>query len=504
MDAALEKNRIDCWREAAREVISHEETAELVVPDTLPDIAEIIDADGVVLIRSKEAVKGAVAVTAEILATVLFLPEGGGNLCRLSLKLPWSCRMETEAADEKCMPAASLTLNSIDARALNPRKVLVRADLTAEMRCFARHTLELPVGVQCEKRMETLMTECVITPITAVREKTFAVVDEYALPASRPAIGSILKYRADLFVDDVKPVGSKLVFKGGIRTDVLYVGVDPEEPVSASFQTGFSQIVEMDAPCEDGLYDVSLLLTGAYIEQLTPTEQCRAIKAELHLAAQAVLRRKMRAEYLCDAYCNRAEAIVETASVAAEHLERMMDLRETLREVMETPEPVREVIAVSAFASHGAVKDGSAGCVISVHAIYRAESGAVSSVGRSYTVETPLELPGGMKASLLSLHCPEIFATPAAGGIEVRLPVDMRLALTAMQEMRPVSSIGFSEGDTPLRERPSLIIRCASEGDSLWSLAKRGCSTMELIRTVNGLEGETLPAGRALLIPKAR
>ena len=31
-------------------------------------------------------------------------------------------------------------------------------------------------------------------PITAVREKTFAVVDEYALPASRPAIGSILKY----------------------------------------------------------------------------------------------------------------------------------------------------------------------------------------------------------------------------------------------------------------------------------------------------------------------
>ena len=31
MDAALEKNRIDCWREAAREVISHEDTAEMVL-----------------------------------------------------------------------------------------------------------------------------------------------------------------------------------------------------------------------------------------------------------------------------------------------------------------------------------------------------------------------------------------------------------------------------------------------------------------------------------------
>ncbi len=504
MDATLEKNLISCWREAAKGVISREETAEMVVPDTLPDIAEIIDADGVILIRGKEAVKGAVNVTAEILATVLFLPEGGGSLCRLNLKMPWSCRLESGEADEKCVPTAALTLNSIDARALNPRKVLVRADLSAAVSCYRQSKLELPCAVQCEKRVETLMTACDITPVTAVREKTFAVVDEFTVPTSRPAIGSILKSRVDLQVEDVKTVGSKLVFKGSARTEILYAGVESGEPVSASFHTGFSQIVEMDAPCEGGSNEITLLLTGAYIEQLTPTEQCRGIKAELHLVAQALLRQEMHTEYICDAYCNHAEARVETEGLDAEHLERYMDLRETVRELMETPEPVREVISVSAFASRAAAAENAVGCTVSVHAMYRTENGAISSVSRSYAVESPLELSAQMQARVLSLNCPETFATPAAGGVEVRVPVDMRLALTETRAMHPVSSVVFAEDLAGARERPSLVIRCASDADSLWSLAKNGCSTMELIRRVNALEGEDVPAGRVLLIPKAR
>ena len=504
MDATLEKSLINCWREAAKGVISREETAEMVVPDTLPDIAEIIDADGVILIRGKEAMKGAVSVTAEILATVLFLPEGGGGPCRLSLKMPWSCRLEVDEADEKCVPMAVLSLTSVDARALNPRKVLVRADLTAALSCYRQARLELPCTVQSEKRVETLMESCAISPVTAVREKTFAVVDEYAVPSSRPAIGSILKYRVDLQVEDIKPVGSKLVFKGVARTEILYADVEFGEPVSASFHTAFSQIIEMDTPCEGANHEIMLLLTGAYIEQLSPTEQCRGIKAELHLAAQAVLRQEMDAEYICDAYCNCAKANVETESLTVEHLERYAELRETVRELMETPEPVREVISICALASRASAQENAVGCTVNLNAVYRSEGGTLSSVSRSYAVESALQLSPQLQARVLSVNCPESFATPAAGGIEVRVPVDLRVALTEMRELRPVSSVEFIEDNVCAQERPSLVIRRATETDSLWSLAKNGCSTMELIRQVNALESESVPAGRVLLIPKAR
>lgn len=504
MDATLEKTLISCWTEAARGAVSREETAEMVVPDTLPDIAEIIDADGVILIRGKEVIQGAVNVTAEILATVLFLPEGGGRLSRLSLKMPWNARLESAGLDEKCVPVASLTLCGIDARALNPRKILVRADVTAQMSCWRQTRLELPCGVQSEKSLETLMETRTISPVTAVREKTFAVVDEFDISSSRPAIGSILKYRVSLLTEDIKAVGSKLVFKGSAQTELLYAGVEYGEPVSAAFTSSFSQIIEMDALCEGGRSEVALLLTGAYIEQSSPGEQCRSIKAELHLAAQAVLRQDMESVFLSDAYCNSAQARLEREEVPVERVERELTLRENVRELMETPSPVHEVVSVYALVSPAEVRDDAVCCSVCVRAVYRTESGQLCAVSRTYPVKTALELSPGLRGCVRAVRCTEAYATPAAGGLEVRVPVDMLLAVCEPGTLTPVTSVTLEEDEGASAVRASVIVRSVSSEDSLWSLAKSCGSTVELICRVNALEGEELPTGRVLLIPRGR
>ena len=62
-----------------------------------------------------------------------------------------------------------------------------------------------------------------------------------------------------------------------------------------------------------------------------------------------------------------------------------------------------------------------------------------------------------------------------------------------------VTGMDFGDIQEADPSRPSVILR-NGRGEPLWEIAKQNNSTMEAIRTVNGLDGEFAPE-RMLLIP---
>mgnify|MGYP000478254753 CR=1 FL=1 len=54
MELAFEKNAVDHLQKLVCQVVSQEETAETVVPDSLPDVGRIVGCWGVPVVRSKE------------------------------------------------------------------------------------------------------------------------------------------------------------------------------------------------------------------------------------------------------------------------------------------------------------------------------------------------------------------------------------------------------------------------------------------------------------------
>lgn len=54
MELAFEKNAVDHLQKLVCQAVSQEETAETVVPDSLPDVGRIVGCWGIPVIRSKE------------------------------------------------------------------------------------------------------------------------------------------------------------------------------------------------------------------------------------------------------------------------------------------------------------------------------------------------------------------------------------------------------------------------------------------------------------------
>ena len=74
METILNQCRRTCYKKVFSAETTREESVESVVPDVLPDIAQILNTDGFVLLRSKEVDDGRFTLGAAVQSCVLHSP----------------------------------------------------------------------------------------------------------------------------------------------------------------------------------------------------------------------------------------------------------------------------------------------------------------------------------------------------------------------------------------------------------------------------------------------
>ena len=133
MELEFDRDMIISYETVAQMTLCQEETLESIVPDACPDILRIVDVCGQATLSGKQAREGVAQVTGMVRASILYQPEGGGGLRRIEVGLPFTCQAEAPGLTEAGTILASPRLRRAEARALNPRKVLLRVDLAVDV-----------------------------------------------------------------------------------------------------------------------------------------------------------------------------------------------------------------------------------------------------------------------------------------------------------------------------------------------------------------------------------
>lgn len=133
MELEFDRDTIVCYETAAAVTLCQEETLESIVPDACPDIMRIVDVCGQAVLTGKQAREGLAVVSGLVRAWILYQPEGGQGLRRMEVSLPFSCQAEAPGLTDQGTVLASPRLRCAEARALNPRKVLLRVDLAVDV-----------------------------------------------------------------------------------------------------------------------------------------------------------------------------------------------------------------------------------------------------------------------------------------------------------------------------------------------------------------------------------
>ncbi len=487
------------YQKGFSKTITLSESQDSVVPDTLPDIAAILCTSGCVLIRSKDVADGHVRLEANIPARVCCAGEEGQRYC-LDVNVPFFINAEDDGIRENSVCTAELTLKHLEARMLNPRKISVRAEIGAEVVCYSEASEMFSTAPQeASGLIHVLEQTAELTAIGCVTEKTFVLTDETELSPGFRDAEEIVAQNADILIQETRSVGSKLILKGTVRSDLIIRKDDGElEPLQ--FQTEFSQIVETQTETDSARFEVRMLTSGMYYE-LSGDDEQKTVSMELHLVAQIVVYTQQQIRFLADAYSNIYALEIRRQQKEIERCGREVFHRETITAVVETAGEINEVIACHALPV-GCARDGEGIALQLLIRLCWKSGSSVGSAERTLSKRIALD-PGDGEVRVCGISVLDVKASTDSGGAELRITLELRGFTVERSVLDCICAIDYDE-EAPLEQddKPTLVILYPRNSGDLWTLAKENCSTVEAICAANALDGDTWPSGRLILIPK--
>ena len=506
MELKLEQEYMNGYVPVLETQLTQEETLEAIVPDAYPDILNVVDCGGQVILTGKDVQDGEVSVSGKVLGWMLYRPEDGQGIHRMELTIPFISRATAAGVEARCRCVAQPRLRAMDVRALNPRKVLARVDLAVDMEVYDAVNSAVCSGVlgQEEDGLEQRVGEYTIYTTPAVQEKEFSIYDELRLSVNADRPPEILCVQASPVCTESRIIGNKFVFKGEVRVQLRML-CDGHLCSHNSVVT-FSQIMELADVGEGADGQVELCMTGL---ELSPSqEDDRVLSVSMDILAQAVVHEQRRLSVLEDAYSTVTQLQLQRESVKAEQLAERTVRTQNLRQLLEVPDMVNTVVDAQAelvgvqvnhrdgaFETEGQVR---------VKVLYLDSEELPRCVSRVLSTSVRVDAPTGTQCRCRCMCPGEVFANPAAGGVEVRLSLPFHILLTATSAIPVITQLQpGSERERRTGDRPSMVLRAAVPGESLWDIAKAYSTTCERIRKANAMDTDELPLGQMLLIPGA-
>ena len=502
LNARLNHTELNCWEQTLHTTLSREETMEMIVPDACRDILELLDTRAAPELRRWECGEGNVNLSGRVCCAILYRPEGEDGIERLRAELPlqFAAELEGITPQSRCLLTPRIAL--AETRTINPRKVLLRVVLALELTVYAPTVVCWATELEDRESLgiEVRESSDVGCFVRCVVQRPFSCTESVQIPGSRPPMAELLSVQARAFDSEARLVGEKLVFKGASLIHLLY-RTQEGELATADFELPFSQIAQVGETAEESFFQLDLQVTAA--EAREGLSEGRGVELELELLAQLVVRERRALRCLSDAYALRGRGTAQFSQCPLPELLEQGSRRVSLREHLDTAEPIAQVCEVLVTPLQTRLVGGELCAELRAQVLCRTESGRWCTLSRSVQATCAVSVPEG--ATVLS-NCTvtEADASPSAGGVELRIGAEFQLLLQRQRRLRTLSGFTLEEGGEEEGERPSIVLRQLGKGESLWDVARAYRTTQREIEQANGLTGEDPAAGRMLLIPRRR
>lgn len=508
MELKLSTARHDYYEPLSLMPMACETMREHIVPDSCADIARIVETTGQVYVTGRELNgDGRLCASGTVDISVLYIPEKGSSPCVLHFQLPFQCCHDGQWESGTEFLDIRGEVQSIDARLLNPRKILARVNLMLYPSLCRRVSQSFCTDANGEESIELLSARRQTRLISSVREKEFTYLEELQLSQGRGGAEEIVSCRADVRGTDCKLIGTKLVLKGIVAVTVLYRESGGALEVTRN-ELPFSQILDgadlrEEWDCES---TYQILSCDCRIGCETGADDRHVLTLSLLLRARVTVWRNEEIHFISDLYSTKDHVVCRTEEFQLREDCQRYTKRLNMRETLETGTAVKTVLDMEIGC--GNMRTDSAVQTIEIpvwaRCLYLDENDSLQSVRREFTAKCPAEEAADMQIEGRASCRGDIMASILPDGIELRFPLECSVDTSRMNTYACVCG-GEIEEETPQGMSPSLVLRRIGSDERLWSVAKAYRTTCKAILEINEIEDEKkIPSDKLLLIPQRR
>ena len=489
---------------------------DMIVPDSKPDLKEILRCEGKVKIKDKRISDDRLSFSGELEVSVLYRAKNGEKpLYSMKASLPMEDFLHMEGLRKDMTLELETNLEHLDCQIINDRKISVKAIIGVEAEAEQKNTAEILTGIDGEN-MEMLTGLLRMEHDAAEGKDYFTVKEELTIPASQPEIGEILMENIRLTEQDIRPMDGKAMVRGNICISLLYA--DGEGKLGS-----LTEKIPFSGYLENERIEPKTDLTGKLVVEdcrLTPgvdeDGETRQLNVDVTIGATLNGKEVAEQEILLDAYAPEGAVTLKkekiTYPVTVANGKNQFTIKERIllengEEPMLRAEQVwGEVRLSEAKAMADAVE---AEGVLTADILYHCADDAepVAMIERGIPFTQVMELKGVQEGdeAKVSLRLEDIdFQMLSEREGELRATVTMEANVERQEEAEVVTDIVIEDAAENL-PAAGAVIYMVQKGDSVWKIAKEYRTTVADIIAVNEIENpELIYPGQKLLIIKMK
>lgn len=504
--------------EKPKTVITIEE--DILVPDTKPDLREILLIDGRARLSSREIDRinktdDYIGLSGEVELQTLYMPENrqaAGPVIAVQTRVPFKERWHTDIA-----PGATLILDcrteKIEYMVINERKYRVKISLAIMARECVDRKVDIFEGINGEE-IQMLKERVEISSI-ALRKKDTLTISENLEIKEDGNFESILKQNINVVENYKQFTAEKVVINGFIFVNLLYT-VTGENTLDcirqAQERVEFTQFIPVK---QQGSGGGSLCFDGSglRVKLVQDEEAGEVFRLEGEIITYVELYAGTEREIILDGYHREKDFICDfneersrtpVASAAGEaSVREIISPDAAYGEIEKILYTTGEIMDSESRGEQGKViTEGSLQAKMICMSLRDEEEPQLFSIRQEmpFRVVTAVPQMTGKEIISTRIHVRDIWAEKI-NGKQLEFNASVMVGSEIMREVpfKVLANPAFEESTAKETMAP-MVVYVAGKDDSLWSIAKRFKTSVESVAKLNQLEEGQIAEGRKLLI----
>lgn len=519
MPLTLAKETMDMnWKDiAGRQSSQILLEGDLIVPDSKPDLQEILRCEGKVNIREKRITDDRVSFSGEMEVCILYRAKNGERpLYAMKASLPLEDFLHIDGLEKEMEVMLEAEMEHLECQIINDRKIGVKAVIQMQGEAESQKHMEILSGAAGEG-IECLKGILRMEQDTAQLRDRFTVKEELNLSAGKPEIADVLWESADLTEQDMRAMDGKVMVRGNLKVCMLYL--DAEGNIGSFCEKiPFSGYLEGDGIAPKTELNGKLSVEEAKLTPMTDEDgEAKQVVVDVTIGAELNGKETVEQEILQDAYAPKGAVALEKETISYPVtvgsgknqfiVKERIQLENGEKPMLRAEEAWGDVRLSEARA---VVDNIEVEGVLTADILYDCEEDEkpVCMLRRGIPFGQMIELRGveeGDEATV-TLRLDDLdFQMLSEREGELRATITMEAMATRQETAEAVTDIEMGE-ETAGSPMAGAVIYMVQKGDTLWKIAKRYRTTMQDILAVNEIENPDLiyPGQKLLIIKMVR
>ncbi|MDZ5253164.1 DUF3794 and LysM peptidoglycan-binding domain-containing protein [Clostridium sp. LIBA-8841] len=487
---------------------------EYLIPDTQPDVHEVLSVDTNVFVLNREVQSDRVLLEYEVECNVMYLAreEEGLGVNSVVYKEKNSSFIDIAGAEHSMMCDMECNLEHIDANIINERKIRVEGKLKTKYRVYKEEKIDVVKeldglgDLQIKRKPESI--EKNITNMVCSMNGQLPI----NIGMDKPQIGKIIKCGYMLHRQEVKLGEDKVQVSCLAKINILYRAYDSREVVALEEDLYLSKEEEVvgvnaDMNC-NGYFEIKD--HDARISQ-NDLGESRVIDVNLAVDANVRVSKLELTETVEDLYsptrnimplkgnCKVNMSVSENSNDST--IRGNINLLKDGGDATQVIDCTGNIVGMeSYFADSRVVIKGN----LAIKAIYKTtdEEKGLNKVCGEIPFEFALDMPNSQSGMTFDTkaNIEDLLCSIEGNSIAVKANIYFYAKCSDMFDKEYVRDV--EQNDDKVEKRASVTIYIIQKGDTLWSLAKKYRTTIDDLVKLNNIENpDVIYAGEKIMIP---